>query len=413
VDKLFIGSTQQANGVYGKLGSTSPVIGIAQITGDGTLTVGTTAAPEIAIEDDSATPIDTNGSKGFGSVALGSNTSLTFTVRNTGTADLNLTGNSLVAVGGTDAADFTVTADPATPVSASGSTTFTVRFTPSALGERSATLTIESDDSDEGSYVINLTGTGTGAPEIAVEQPANTGIASGDSKGFGTVALGSNTELTFTIRNSGNVALSLSGAPLVAVGGAHAADFTVTADPTTPVSASGSTTFTVRFTPSAAGERSASLTIANNDSDEGSYVINVTGTGQTAFDAWAGGVTFNADANGDGVSNGLAWILGAANPSADARSLLPTVSTTATNMVFTFKRTQASINASTALSVEVGTTLAAWSSTYTVGTDTAGSTSGVTIAKDSPSAGTDTVTVTVARGADGKKFARLKAVQTP
>jgi autotransporter-associated beta strand protein len=41
VDKLVIGSTQQANGVYGKVGSASPVIGISQITGDGTLTVGT------------------------------------------------------------------------------------------------------------------------------------------------------------------------------------------------------------------------------------------------------------------------------------------------------------------------------------------------------------------------------------
>ncbi|MCX8497534.1 MAG: PKD domain-containing protein [Akkermansiaceae bacterium] len=40
VNKLFIGNTQQANGVYGKVGSASPVIGISQITGDGTLTVG-------------------------------------------------------------------------------------------------------------------------------------------------------------------------------------------------------------------------------------------------------------------------------------------------------------------------------------------------------------------------------------
>jgi autotransporter-associated beta strand protein len=37
--KLVIGSIQQANGVYGKLGSAPPIIGIPQITGDGTLTV--------------------------------------------------------------------------------------------------------------------------------------------------------------------------------------------------------------------------------------------------------------------------------------------------------------------------------------------------------------------------------------
>ena len=39
VDKLFIGSTQMASGVYGRSGSVSPIIGISQITGGGTLTV--------------------------------------------------------------------------------------------------------------------------------------------------------------------------------------------------------------------------------------------------------------------------------------------------------------------------------------------------------------------------------------
>jgi autotransporter-associated beta strand protein len=45
VEKLIIGSTQQADGTYGKVGSTSPVIGISQITGDGTLTVSTVTPP--------------------------------------------------------------------------------------------------------------------------------------------------------------------------------------------------------------------------------------------------------------------------------------------------------------------------------------------------------------------------------
>lgn len=43
VDKLFIGATQMDAGVYGKSGSVLPVIGIAQITGDGTLTVTSSA----------------------------------------------------------------------------------------------------------------------------------------------------------------------------------------------------------------------------------------------------------------------------------------------------------------------------------------------------------------------------------
>lgn len=39
VDKLFIGTSQKAAGEYGKVGSVSPIIGIPEITGDGTLTV--------------------------------------------------------------------------------------------------------------------------------------------------------------------------------------------------------------------------------------------------------------------------------------------------------------------------------------------------------------------------------------
>ena len=50
VNKLFIGAGQLAAGTYGKVGSISPVIGIPQITGDGTLTVasGTNYASWIA-----------------------------------------------------------------------------------------------------------------------------------------------------------------------------------------------------------------------------------------------------------------------------------------------------------------------------------------------------------------------------
>ena len=66
VHTLFIGSTQQADGVYGKLGSAPPVIGIPQITGDGTLTVDSVTPPGFSswIASDFANgtvPIDQQG----------------------------------------------------------------------------------------------------------------------------------------------------------------------------------------------------------------------------------------------------------------------------------------------------------------------------------------------------------------
>ena len=53
------------------------------------------------------------------------------------------------------------------------------------------------------------------------------------------------------------------------------------------------------------------------------------------YETWAGpGVPFDADANGDGVSNGLAWLLGASGP--NAAVTLPTTSQTGGNLVMSF-----------------------------------------------------------------------------
>jgi len=48
-------------------------------------------------------------------------------------------------------------------------------------------------------------------------------------------------------------------------------------------------------------------------------------TVRTAFESWAGNedLTFTGDANSDGVTDGIAWLLGAADPTQNARVLLP------------------------------------------------------------------------------------------
>ncbi|MBE0540032.1 MAG: choice-of-anchor D domain-containing protein, partial [Verrucomicrobia bacterium] len=143
-------------------------------------------------------------------------------------------------------------------------------------------LHIASNDSDENPFDIALTGTGTTAavPEIAVEQPAGTDLVDGvGSRNFGSVLVGTNTSLTFTIRNVGSANLTGLG---ITIDGADAAQFTVTANPTAPVAPGGSTTFTVRFTPTSAGVKNAALHIASNDSDENPFDIALTGTGTTA-----------------------------------------------------------------------------------------------------------------------------------
>ena len=115
------------------------------------------ATPEIAVEQPVNTNIADGGSKVFGSVNLGSNTAFTFTIKNTGAA--NLTGLSITK-DGNNTADFTVGSLGSTTVTAGGCTTVTVTFAPSAAGTRNAAIHIASNDADENPFDIALSGTG-------------------------------------------------------------------------------------------------------------------------------------------------------------------------------------------------------------------------------------------------------------
>ena len=136
---------------------------------------------------------------------------------------------------------------------------------------------------------FNVKQASAASPEIAVTGNS-VDIADGDSTpsstdhtDFGSQATFTGTvSRTFTITNSGLGALTLSGTPKVTVSGTNAADFTVTSQPSSPVAASGTTTFTVQFDPSASGVRTAALSIANDDSDENPFNFSIQGTGTGA-----------------------------------------------------------------------------------------------------------------------------------
>ncbi|MBK8092952.1 MAG: choice-of-anchor D domain-containing protein [Verrucomicrobiaceae bacterium] len=235
---------------------------------------GVGVVPEIAIEQ----PVGTNLTDGvstvtYGAVNVGGNVTQSFTVRNTGASAL--TGLAL-SKAGTNTADFTLGTLSVTTLNPGESTAFDVTFAPQAYGSRSAILRVASSDADENPFDITLTGTGL-ATEIVVEQPVGTNVGDGGSRSFGSVLLGGSASLSFTIKNIGNIDLTdLS----ITKDGANAEEFTITASPTAPVSGpSGSTTFTVQFTPTALGLRSAAIHIASNDIDESPFDILLTGTG--------------------------------------------------------------------------------------------------------------------------------------
>jgi hypothetical protein len=157
------------------------------------------------------------------------------------------------------------------------------------------------------------------------------------------------------------------------------------------------------------------------DADEiriGASYDDVIGAGgsQGAYEAWAGtnapttGSDLSADEDGDGVGNGVEFIVGGSGSTHDLDKL-PSASTDGASMTFSFQRAQQSIDPATTVSIEVGTDLTNWPDVYAVPDDaTAGPP--VTVTKDS-SPGFDTVTLSLPMAPDSRRFARLRVEITP
>ena len=207
--------------------------------------------------------------RGLPPVPAGQTVNETLIIQNLG--DANLTIGALT-ISGVNASDFSVVQQPSTPVLPLGSTTFIVQFHPQSSGQKVALLTIPSNDSDEGQYEINLCG--NYEPEIDIVEAPD-----GGDWDYGEVYIGYFLDQTFTIRNSGNKDLTLTGSPLISITGKDASHFYVLEQPVSPVNPQGTTTFVIRFTPTSRGLKTALVTITNNDWDENPYEITILGTG--------------------------------------------------------------------------------------------------------------------------------------
>jgi len=390
-------------------------------SGTGTAKV-TTAVPEAdinllgngaSIVSNDITPSFTDYTN-FGSIdAISGTVVKSFTIQNTGGATLSLSGSSpYVAISGTDASDFSISSTPSATIASSGSTTFQVTCNPSSSGTKNATLTITSNDPDEGTYTFAIQGYGFYPQNIAISGITNPAAANGiyvhqgtsnnfeywkfgsyylyndgtswfidndlnsvlayfisnnnlqnpspfnvtswalENGGTGTPALtisapemdvqGNSTSIadeditpsttdytdfgsvntssatisrTFTIKNTGNAVLNISGTPKVTISGTNASDFTVITQPSATVATtSGTTSFVVSFDPSASGTRTATISIANDDSNENPYNFSIQGTGITAPTVTTQAASSIASTTATG--NGTITSLGSPNPTA-------------------------------------------------------------------------------------------------
>lgn len=110
--------------------------------------------------------------------------------------------------------------------------------------------------------------------EINVAQGATTIVSGGTHTMSSPVS--TMTPVSFTIENLGT--LNTLNVTSAVISGPNAAEFVVASFPAT-VAANDDDVLTVNFTPTAAGTRTAVLTINNNDADEPAYVVNLYGIG--------------------------------------------------------------------------------------------------------------------------------------
>lgn len=257
---------------------------IVALAGESTepITTPTPRPPVLVLEQ----PVDSvlaNGESviAFGMPQIGSTSGLTFTIRNTGEEAL---AGVLVTIEGGNPSDFAIGGQLESPLLTGESGTFTIAFSPQEAGARSASLRIESNDEENSPFFVTLTGEGAtpvapplpAAPQLLVEQSADSALVAGIFVAeLGTVQIGSTSGITFTIRNRGGESLAGLAA---AVEGANASEFAVMNLTETELSPGASTTFSVVFSPEAAGDRNASLRIESNDATNSPFVVSLTGT---------------------------------------------------------------------------------------------------------------------------------------
>ncbi|MBI1184788.1 PKD domain-containing protein, partial [bacterium] len=109
-------------------------------------------------------------------------------------------------------------------------------------------------------------------PEIQVTQGGNN-INTGDKYTFANTNVGQSTDVTFDITNLGISTLNIT-TPISISG----SDYSVVSQPSNNIPGNSSS-FVIRFTPSALGTRTGSVSISNNDSNEDPFVIDFSGLG--------------------------------------------------------------------------------------------------------------------------------------
>ena len=206
--------------------------------------------PAIAVQE---TAVD------FGTVEVAQPVQETFTVQNTGTAPLEITGIESDVSGLTfDTMMFTL--------ESGGSRTVTVTFPSSTAGTFSGNINISSNDPDRAKYTVSVSVIvqAAPAPVLVVGEPAID---------FGTIDAEKTAQQTFTIQNTGTAPLEITGIESDVPG--------LTFEPSMfTLAPEGSQTVTITFPKPMEGEFSGRINILSNDPDRARFMLTISGVVQ-------------------------------------------------------------------------------------------------------------------------------------
>lgn len=195
----------------------------------------------------------------YGTVLINTTSQKNVKVYNIGNANLSISNIT------SSNAAFTFTGGTTYTVVPNDSVTIPVTFSPTAATSYSGTLAITSDDPDQGTINVSLTGTGY--------QTASNISTNLSTIQFGEVLVGDGLTKNLKVYNTGDGNLSITNIV------SSNAVFTFTGGTTYTVVPNDSVTIPVQFAPTAETAYTETLTITSNDPDQGSLVVALKGTG--------------------------------------------------------------------------------------------------------------------------------------
>ena len=201
----------------------------------------------------------TPASASFGSVTVGSPSSQTVQLTNSGTGTLTISQVSATGAGFS-------TSTLALPISlgANQSTSFNIVFSPTSAGSASGSVSVVSN-APNSPATIALSGTGVAASQTL--------SFSTSSLAFGNVNAGSSSTLSVTVTNTGNSSVTISSITEAGAG------FTLSGAGTpVTLTAGQNLTFSVLFSPTAAGSDTGTVTVTSSASGS-PKTISLSGAG--------------------------------------------------------------------------------------------------------------------------------------